>query len=210
MTIARTRTSPLNNNPASDGRNGNITSPSKDQLQKGKQTDKQTKKVSLCSPVPFELVVCQIKHIEIVCRMPRWSNPTLHRHCTTHHWTKLDGTKSKLKDTKFLIPGKQPWCPQQQQNVQPLEMEDLQLDVTCRHVEFNLTNIPLRVHMNLALRQTNLALWVHSTCLTNLPLRVHSACVINIPLRVHSACVTNIPLSVTSPFGLPNKWRPAK
>jgi hypothetical protein len=37
MTIARARTGPLNNDPAPNGRNGNITSTSKDQLEKGKR-----------------------------------------------------------------------------------------------------------------------------------------------------------------------------
>ena len=144
MTIARTRTSPLDNDPASNGRNGNITSPSKDQLQTDKRVHKQEKILSwFSSPVPFELVVCQIKHVEIVRGVSRRSDSALHKHRATQSWANPYGAKSKFKDNEFLVPGKQPWCPRQLRNARPSAKEGLQLDVTCSHAEFNLT-LPAR------------------------------------------------------------------
>jgi hypothetical protein len=68
MTIARTRPSPLNNNPESSDRNGNIK-PQPTMKLKRKTYQKQAKIVylALTQPVPFKLVLCQVKDIEIIC-----------------------------------------------------------------------------------------------------------------------------------------------
>uniref|UniRef100_A0A0A8YFY2 Uncharacterized protein n=1 Tax=Arundo donax TaxID=35708 RepID=A0A0A8YFY2_ARUDO len=58
MTIARTRPSPLNNDP-----------------------------------VPFKLVVCQVKDIEIIRGVPCWSNPTLDNNHGAHSSCSMCGPR---------------------------------------------------------------------------------------------------------------------